>query len=44
MKTTTLALMRSAMLTLLATILSTTIASKAQTAHPINQGDNSLVL
>ena len=31
MKTTTLALMRSAMLTLLATILSTTIASKAQT-------------
>lgn len=31
MKTTTLALIRSAMLTLLATILSTTIASKAQT-------------
>ena len=31
MKTTTLALMRSAMLTLLATILSTTIVSKAQT-------------
>ena len=31
MKTTTLALMRSAMLALLATILSTTIATKAQT-------------
>lgn len=31
MKTTTLALMRSAMLALIATILSTTIATKAQT-------------